>query len=209
MQRNFARSNMSSKISANMALSYTDLKKGVRFTRDGDPYEVVESNFLRMQQRKAVVQTKIKNLRTGKLYDVSFRASDELEEAELEKRPLIFLYSHRAEFTFADPKERSRRFPLSGKEAVGEKERWLKPNTEVTALFFKGKIINFSLPVKMDFKVAEAPPGVQGDRSQSGTKSVTIETGTTVQTPLFINTGDIIRVNTETGEYAERVEKAG
>jgi len=187
-------------------LTYTDLKKGTQLVRDGDPYEVVDSNFLRMQQRKAVVQTKIRNLRTGKLYDVSFRASDELEEAELEKRPLIFLYSHRAEFIFADPKDRGSRFSLL-QEIVGDKQRWLKPDTEVTALFFKDKIINFSLPVKIDFTVTEAPPGVQGDRSQSGTKTVRVETGATIQAPLFINQGDVIRVNTETGEYAERVEK--
>ena len=184
-------------------LTYTDLKKGVQFIRDGDPYEVVESNFLRMQQRKAVVQTRIRNLRTDKLYDVSFRASDEFKGAELEKRPLIFIYSHRDEFIFADPRNRSARFSLS-EEIVGDKRRWLKPDTQVTALFFKDKIINFSLPVKMDFTVTQAPPGVQGDRSQSGTKTVTLETGVTIQAPLFINTGDIVRVNTETGEYVER-----
>lgn len=190
-----------------MALTYTDLKKGTLFVLDGDPYEVTESNFSRMQQRKAVVQTKIRNLRTGKLVERSFQPSDEFKEADIKKRPLLLLYSHREEYVFVDPENRANRFSLN-KEEVGENKKWLKKDTEITALFFDDKLLSLRLPVKMDFKVTEAPPGVQGDRSQSGTKSVTIETGTTVQTPLFINTGDVIRINTETGEYAERVEKA-
>ncbi len=188
-------------------LSYTDLKKGVLFVKDGNPYQVLDTEFSRMQQRKAVVQAKVKNLASGKIYDITLQASDEFEEAEVEKRPLLFLYSHRNEYVFTDPADRKNRSSVA-EEVLGETKKWLKPNTEVTALFFDGKLLNFSLPIKMDFKVTEAPPGVQGDRAQSGTKAVTIETGAIVQAPLFINTGDIIRINTETGLYAERVEKA-
>jgi len=202
-------------------LSYTDLKKGVLFIYNGEPHEVLEANFSRMQQRKAVVQTKIRNVASGKTYDVNFQASDQFEEAEVEKRPLIFLYEHRGEFAFADPKEQKnpaqkgearpanagRRFSLK-ESALDGNQKWLKPNTPLTALFFQDKLLGLTLPIKMDFKVTEAPPGVQGDRAQSGTKSITIETGAVIQAPLFINTGDIIRINTETGEYAERVEKA-
>lgn len=188
-------------------LSYTDLKKGILFIKDGDPYEVLESNFSRMQQRKAVVQTKIKNLRTGKLYDTTLQASDSFEEANVQKKPLIFLYSHRGEHVFIDPKNRSARFLLD-ETALGEDKKWLKPNTEVIALFFEEKLINFTLPVKMDFKVVETPPWMRGGRATQGTKSATLETGAIVQVPPFINEGDIIRVNTETGEYAERIEKA-
>ena len=202
-------------------LSYTDLKKGVLFIYNGEPHEVLEANFSRMQQRKAVVQTKIRNVASGKTYDVNFQASDQFEEAEVEKRPLIFLYEHRGEFAFADPKEQKnpaqkgearpanagRRFSLK-ESALDGNQKWLKPNTPLTALFFQDKLLGLTLPIKMDFKVTEAPPGVQGDRAQSGTKSITIETGAVIQAPLFINTGDIIRINTQTGEYAERVEKA-
>ncbi len=188
-------------------LSYTDLKKGIIFLKDGDPYEVLEASFSRMQQRKAVVNTKIRNITTGKTYDVTLQASDSFEEAEIERNPLVFLYGHRDEYVFIDPQNKKNRYTLA-KNALGEKIKWLKPNTEVAAVFFGEKLLNITLPIKMDLKVTEAPPGVQGDRSNSGNKSITLETGATIQAPLFINTDDIVRVNTETGEYAERVQKA-
>lgn len=188
-------------------LSYTDLKKGVLFIYNGEPHEVLEANFSRMQQRKAVVQAKIRNLASGKTYDISFQPSDQFAEAEVEKRSLIFLFQHRGEFMFQNPKDAKNRFLLP-EEIVSDSKKWLKPNTLLTALFFQNKILGLTLPIKMDFEVTEAPPGVQGDRSQSGTKTIKIETGAVIQAPLFINTGDIVRVNTETGEYAERVEKA-
>jgi len=190
-----------------MAFSYTDLKKGVLFIKDGDPYEVIESSFTRMQQRKAVVQAKVRNLISGKIHDFGLQASDSFEEANVEKRPLRFLYQHRGDFVFSDPKDPRQRTTLQS-DVVGEKQRWLKPNTDIIALFFRERLINFTIPIKVDLKVIEAPPGVQGDRAQSGTKVVTLETGIAIQAPLFINPGDVIRVNTETGEYVERAEKA-
>lgn len=188
-------------------LSYTDLKKGILFVYNGAPCEILEANFSRMQQRKAVVQAKVKNLASGKVIEMSFQASDQFEKAEIVKKPLCFLYQHRAEYVFTDPANLKNRFTLT-KESIGQNGHWLKSDTDVTAIFYNDTLLNFTLPIKMDFTVTEAPPGVQGDRSQSGTKAVTIETGAIIQVPLFINEGDIIRVNTETGEYAERMEKA-
>jgi elongation factor P len=188
-------------------LSYTDLKKGVVFVRDGEPFEVLDSNFSRMQQRKAVIQAKIRNLITGKVTDTTFQASDQYEEANIEKRPLKYLYGHRGEFVFLDPSDPKKRITLSN-QLLGDAKKWLLPDTEIIALMFDEKIIKFNLPIKMDIKVIEAPPGVQGDRAQSGSKAVTLETGAIIQVPLFINTDDIVRVNTETGEYVERTEKA-
>lgn len=188
-------------------LSYTDLKKGVLFVMDAEPYEVVDSSFSRMQQRKAVVQAKIKNLISGKTVDRTFQPSDNFEEADVKKKPLVFLYEHRGEFVLHDPQNSKNRFTLK-EDDIGEHAKWLIPHTQISALFFGERLIKLSLPIKMDFKVTEAPPGVQGDRSQSGTKTITIETGAAVQAPLFINTGDTIRINTETGDYVERVEKA-
>lgn len=187
-------------------LSYSDLKKGVLFVRDGKPYEVIESNFSRMQQRKAVVQARVRDLTSGKIIEITPQASDYFEEADVVKRPLMFLYRHRDDFVFAEPWKPQQRSTLT-KERVGDAARWLKPNTEITAVFFNDALLTFSVPIKMDLKVTEAPPGIQGDRSQGGTKSITLETGATVQAPLFINTGDIVRINTETGDYAERVAK--
>ena len=188
-------------------LNYTDLKKGVFFVRDGEPFEVLDSNFSRMQQRKAVIQAKIRNCITGKVTDTTFQASDQYEEANIEKRPFIYLYGHRGEFVFVDQADKKNRITLP-KELLGDITKWLLPNTEVTALVFNEKIISITLPIKMDIRVIEAPPGIQGDRAQSGSKAVKLETGVTIQVPLFINTDDIVRVNTQTGDYVERTEKA-
>lgn len=187
-------------------LSYTDLKKGVVFVKDGDPYEVIESSFSRMQQRKAVVQAKIRSIATGKLYDITLQPSDQFEEADIERRALQMLYAHRGEYVFINPANKQERFSLS-EGALGENKKWLKSNTDITAIFFRNKLLNFTVPIKMDFKVTETPPGVQGDRATAGTKSATLETGAVVQVPPFINAGDIVRINTQSGEYSERVHK--
>ncbi|MDP3769750.1 MAG: elongation factor P [Candidatus Sungbacteria bacterium] len=188
-------------------LSYTELKKGTLFVKDGVPFEVLDSSFSRMQQRKAVVQAKIRNLVTGKQQDLTFQPSDQFEEANVTKKPMIFLYEHRGDFVFVHPDNRQKRFTLT-EDQVGDSKKWLIPNTQIVALFFDEQLLNFVVPIKMDFKVTEAAPGVQGDRATSGNKTATIETGAVIQVPLFINTGDIIRINTETGTYTERVEKA-
>ncbi|MDP3769590.1 MAG: elongation factor P [Candidatus Sungbacteria bacterium] len=188
-------------------LSYTELKKGTLFVKEGVPFEVLDSSFSRMQQRKAVVQAKIRNLVTGKQQDLTFQPSDNFEEAIVTKKPLLFLYEHRGDFVFIDPDNRQTRFTMSAQQ-VGDNRKWLKKDTTITALFFDEKILNFVLPIKMDLEVTEAAPGVQGDRATQGTKSVTLETGAVIQAPPFINTGDIVRVNTESGTYVERVEKA-
>ena len=188
-------------------LSYTELKKGTLFVKDGVPFEVLDSSFSRMQQRKAVVQTKIRNLATGKQQDLTFQPSDQFEEANVTKKPLLFLFEHRGDFIFVDPENRQKRFTLK-MDQIGDNKKWLIPDTQITALFFDEQLLNFVLPIKMDLKVTEAAPGVQGDRATQGTKSVTVETGAVIQAPPFINVGDIIRVNTETGTYVERMEKA-
>lgn len=188
-------------------LSYTDLKKGVLFVYEGQPWEVLDSGFLRMQQRKAVMQTKIRNLMNGKIVDRNWQASDNFEEADVEKKEALFLYAHRGEYWFCEPGNPKNRFSLT-EEAVGASAPFFKPNTKAGTVLFNGKIIKVALPVKMEFKVTEAPPSIKGNTAQGGTKSVTIEGGAKLNVPLFINEGDIVRVNTELGEYVERVEKA-
>ncbi len=187
-----------------MALAYTDLTKGVLFIMDGSPYEVVDMHFLRMQQRKAVVQTRIRNLITGKLLDRNFQASDSFEEAEVERKIANFIYESRGEYWFHEDGNPKARFALDG-DVMGEQGRFLKPNTKVTTMNFQGKVIKAEIPVKMEFKVTEAPPAIKGNTAQGGNKQVTIEGGAKVNVPLFVNEGDTIRINTQTGEYVERV----
>lgn len=185
-------------------LAYTELKKGVLFVLDGEPYEVIEMQFLRMQQRKATVNTKIRNLITGKILDRNWQASDSFEEAEIERRPAVFLYAHRGEFWFNEKGNPKVRFSLT-EEQIGAGAKFLKANTEVETMLFNGKVIKVKIPIKMEFKVIEAPPSIKGNTAQGGNKSVTIEGGAKVNVPLFVNQDDVIRINTETGEYVERV----
>jgi elongation factor P len=188
-------------------LSYTELKPGVCIVIDKQPYIVLESEFLRMQQRQPVMKAKLRNLITGKTLDRSFQPSDEIEEAGLTKMKSRFIYESRGDFWFDEIGNPKNRFSLKAEE-IGETVEFLKPNLEIIALIFSGKVINVELPIKVDYKVIEAPPAIKGDTAQGGTKTVIIETGVKINTPLFINEGDIIRVNTQLGEYVERIEKA-
>jgi elongation factor P len=187
-----------------MSLAYTDLTKGVLFIMDGAPYEVLETHFLRMQQRKAVVQTKIRNLITGKILDRNFQASDFFEEAEIEKKNAIFIYESKGQYWFHEEGNPKNRFVLEA-DLLGEQGKFLKPNTKVTTMVFNDKPIKVDIPIKMDFKIVEAPPAIRGNTAQGGTKQVTIEGGAKVNVPLFVNEGETIRINTQTGEYVERV----
>ncbi len=187
-------------------LNYNELKPGTVFILDGEPYEVLEFSFLRMQQRKPVAQTKIKNIITGKILSRNFQHTESFQEAEIDCKKVKFLYSHRDKFVFCDIQNPSDRFELPA-EIIGDRAKFFKPNSEVEIVSFQDKIVNVRLPIKMDFKVVEAPPSTRGNTAQGGTKNVTIETGIQVAVPLFINEGDTIRINTQTSEYTERIEK--
>ncbi len=189
-----------------MTISINDLKNGMVITVAGDPYAVLEVRHQHIGRGGSNVQTKLKNIRTGQLISKNFKPADELEEAEIEKMKSRFLYENRGLFWFDEIGNPKNRFSLKS-EIAGEAGKFLKPNLEITAIKFRDAVINVELPVKVDFKVVEAPPALRGDTAQGGSKAVTIETGAKISVPLFINEGDVIRVNTQTGEYAERIEK--
>jgi elongation factor P len=165
-----------------------------------------------MQQRRPVMQTKIKNLITGKIVETNFQQSDNFDEAEISKSKVKYLYTRRRppdgrqEYWFCEENDPSKRFKLD-ERVIGESGKFLKANTIVDAMLFNDDIINITLPVKMEFKIKEAPPSIKGNTASGGTKVVTLENGSTIDAPLFVNAGDVIRVNTQTGEYTERVEK--
>jgi len=167
----------------------------------------LESNPLKMQQRRPVMQTRMRNLLTGAVLQQNFHQNEKFEEADIEKRKVKFLYSNRNEFWFCQENDPSKRFTFQ-EELLGNKTKYLKPNMIVDALYWNEKYISVSTPIKMDLKVVEAAPGLKGDSATGSTKAVKLETGTYINVPLFINEGDIIRVNTETDEYVERIEKA-
>jgi elongation factor P len=189
-----------------MSLSVNELKPKTFFIFEGQPWVVLESHHLKMQQRRPVVQTRIRNLINGKVIEKNFAQSDVFEEANIRREEVKFLYSHRGEYWFSKKDDPSKRFKLD-KEVLGDAINYLKNNTIVEAILFNEEVINIELPVKMDFRVVEAPPAIRGDTAQGGVKQVKIETGVYVNVPLFVEENDIIRINTETGEYVERVAK--
>lgn len=186
-------------------LSYFDLRKGVKFILDGEPYEVLEFQQIYKAQDMVVARTKIRNLINGKVLERTFHQDDKFEEAELEKVEVKFLFSHRGKFGFCEKQNPSKRFELT-EEQIGEGSKFLKSDQNIIGIKFQGKIINVFLPIKVRLKVIEAPPGLKGDRAQSGNKTITLETGAKINAPLFIKEGDIVEVNTENGEYVKRVE---
>lgn len=186
-------------------LSYFDLRKGVQFILDGQPYEVLEFYQMRKAQDVVVAQTKIRNLITGKVLEKSFHKGEGFKEAELEKMEVKFIYSSRGKFCFAERESPKNRFELT-EEQIGQGAKFLRSNQTLTGIKFQGKIINVILPIKVNLKVIEAPPGVKGGRAEPGTKTITLETGAKINAPLFIKEGDFIEVNTETGEYVRRID---
>jgi elongation factor P len=190
-------------------LDYNEIKPGVVIIHNDEPYEVIEYHVARTQQRKPQNQTKLRNLINGKTVAMAFHASDSADEAEVTKKEIKFLYkTPKGEFWFCDVNNPANRFILKD-ELLGEKVAYLKENTVVQAKVFEydgeERIIGLILPVKMDFKIIDCPPNVRGDTATGGSKIATIETGAKVNVPLFVDNGETIRVNTETGDYVERV----
>ncbi len=188
-------------------LSYNEIVQKKVIVYNGEPYEVLSSHVFRMQQRKPVNQTKLRHLVTGKVVEISFHQNENAEEADIGKMGALYLYTNRGESWFAEEGNPKNRFAFK-EDAVGDKIKWLKQNSPVEVMLYNDEPVTISIPVKVELKVTEAPPAIKGDTATGGNKLVTLETGATVLTPLFINPGDILRINTDTGEYTERVEKA-
>lgn len=185
-------------------LTHTDLKKGVEFIFEGQPWIVLEAQLLKMAQRRPVIQSKIRNLIDGRVQEKNFQQGDVFEEANLEKHEIKYLYNTKGQFWFCEPNEPSKRFFFT-EDQIGPQAKYLRPNELVVGIVYEEKIINFKLPIKVNLKVKETPPGIKGDRAQGGTKEATLESGAVIQVPLFIEEGDVIEVNTDTGEYVKRV----
>ena len=190
-------------------LEYNEIREGKIIIYNNEPCEVLESHVARTQQRKPQNHTKLKSLVGGRTYNATFQGSDTAEAAETEKREVKFLYSKKDEFWFADPEDPKNRFQIP-EATVGNAAKYLKSNENVTAVVWDNdgeeQIISIKLPVKMEFVIKEAPPAIKGNTATGGTKIVTLENGASINVPLFIEAGEKIRINTETGEYVERVQ---
>lgn len=187
-------------------IDYNEIKPGKCIVLNGEPYAVMSSHVAQKQKRRPTNQTKLKHLVTGRVIEQTFQQSDKGEEADIETKEIKYLYTNKGESWFCDAKDPSDRFKLEDSVLEG-KQVFLKPNTIVDAMIFDEKVIGVRFPIKVELLVKEAAPAVRGNTVSGGSKQVVLETGATLNVPLFINEGDLIRVNTETGDYAERVDK--
>jgi elongation factor P len=188
-------------------LNYNEIVKRKYIDLDGEPYEVVSSHIFRKQQNKPQNKTKLKSLISGKVIEKVFHVSDKADEADLQTKKIKYLYTNKGEYWFCQENDPSKRFTLS-EDMAHEATLYVKPNALVDAVEYDEKIIGLKLPIKVELKVKEAPPAVRGNTAQGATKAIVLETGATIQAPLFINEGDVIRINTDTGEYVERADKS-
>ena len=182
-----------------------DIKVGLVLNYEGEPYVVLSANFVRMQQRKPVMQTKMKHLITGRTLEYSFKQGERIESADLQKMKANYLYSDGGQLHFMDNNS-FEQFSLPS-QTLGNQLGFLKDGTEVDILYYNDRPINIELPKKVDLLVTETEPGVRGDTASGNVlKSAKLETGATIQVPLFVKEGDIVRINTERGEYVERAK---
>lgn len=187
-------------------LEYNEITLRKYIVFENEPYEVLDSHVFRKQQRKPVNATKLKNLLSGRIVEHSFHVSDKVDEAEIDYRDVKYLYTNKGEWWFCEIDDPSKRFTIP-ETLLGIGAKFIKTNSIVEAKVYEDKIFGINMPVKVDLKVTEAPPAVKGDTAKGGNKIITLETGATINAPLFVNPDDVVRVNTETGEYVERVGK--
>jgi len=188
-------------------VQYNEITVKKTVTMDGDPYLVLSNSISKKDRQKASNNVRMKNLRSGAVIEKTFHQSDVLQEADLEKKLVKYLYTNRGESWFCDISNPKDRFAL-GTDIVGDLAKFVPENSEVQALLFEEEIMSVMTPVKVELKVKEAPEAVKGNTSSGATKEVILQTGYAVQAPQFINTGDIIAINTDSGQYTERIEKA-
>jgi len=184
-------------------LEINSLKAGTYIVLDGDPYYIVKHDFIKMGRGQGVMRTTIKNLKSGKTLEKTFKGSDKVEQADISRSKANYLYQEGDQFFFMDSSTYDQFFITQ--EQLSDKVQYLKENLEVDVLNFNNSPISVELPTKIKLEVVSAPPGVRGDTAQgSVTKKVTLETDQVIDVPLFIDKGDIVIVNTDTGKYVSK-----
>jgi elongation factor P len=185
------------------AITTNDLKNGMTLELDNGLFTIVDFQHVKPGKGGAFVRTTLRNARTGAVIDRTFRAAERVEQAILEKKDMQFLYSDGDDYVFMDTVTYDQlNVPPS---ALGEAAQYLVPQANANLAMYQGEIVNVEIPASVELNVSEAEPGIQGDRVSGARKPATLETGKVIQVPLFVNTGDRVRVDTRTGEYITRV----
>jgi len=183
-------------------LNFNEIKTGKVIKVNSEPFIIIKTDHHKMGRGGAVLKIKCRNLINGNILERTYQGAEKAEEAETETKKANFMYKDKDEAYFMDNANYEQfNLPL---EEIGESAMFLKEGVDVDVLYFENRPVSVSLPIKMDFKVTSAPPSVKGNSAGNVNKQVEIETGASINVPLFINEGDMIRINTDTGEYVER-----
>ncbi len=183
----------------------SDIRKGLKVLMDGNPYNVVEFQFVKPGKGAAFTRTKFKNLLTGAVVERNIRSGEKLEPANVDQRDMQFLYKEAGDLVFMDQTNYEQ--VTMSTDLIGKAVDLMKDNLPVTVLFFNERPVDVSLPTFVFLEITASEPGVKGDTSGNVQKPATVETGATVNVPLFIRVGDTIKIDTRTCEYVERVNK--
>ncbi|HYH97963.1 elongation factor P [Hyalangium sp.] len=185
----------------------SDFRKGLKIEIDGEPFEIVEFQHVKPGKGSAFVRTTIRSLLTGRVLQPTLKSGEKVGKPDIEDKEMQYLYLQGEDYYFMDTRNYEQTF-LSEK-VLGEAKNFLKENINVSVLFYNGKAIGVTLPNSVDLKVIKCDPGVRGDTVSGALKPATLETGYTVNVPLFINEGDVLKIDTRDGKYLTRVATGG
>lgn len=180
-----------------------ELRKGAVIELDGDIFQILEYQHVKMQQRQPVVKLRLRGVRSGNSIERNFQSGDKVATVFLEHRPVQYLYNDGHLYYFMD-NETYEQFVLTP-DQIGDDTRFLREGLALEILTCKGDTISVELPASVELRVTETDPGFKGDRATAGTKPAKLETGVTLQVPLFVNAGDVVKINTRTGAYLEKI----
>jgi elongation factor P len=181
----------------------SEFRKGLKIEIDGEPFEIVEFQHVKPGKGSAFVRTAIRSLISGRVLQPTFKSGDKVGKPDIEERDMQYLYKQGEDYYFMDSRNYEQTFV--GEKVLGESKNFLKENINAAVLFYNGKALGVSLPNSVDLKVTQCDPGVRGDTVSGAMKPATLETGYQVQVPLFINEGDVLKIDTRDGKYLTRV----
>jgi elongation factor P len=186
-------------------VSTTEFRNGLKIEIDGEPYVIVDFQHVKPGKGGAFVRTKIKSLKSGNVIDRTYRSGEKVDIPELEEKNMQYLYAADKDRVFMDTANYEQ-VSLNEKQ-LGDNISYLKENMEIKVLFHKGQPINVDIPMFVELAIAKTDPGVRGDTASGGSKPATMETGAVVKVPFYLNEGDVIKIDTRTGTFIERVKK--
>ena len=188
-----------------MPVSTTEFRNGLKIEIDGEPYAIVEFQHVKPGKGGAFVRTKMKSLKSGNVIDRTFRSGEKVDVPELEEKTMQYLYAADKDRVLMDTSSYEQ-ISMSEKQ-LGDSVNYLKENMEIKVLYFKGQPINIDIPMFVELKIARTDPGVRGDTASGGSKPATLETGAVVKVPFYLNEGDVVKIDTRTGIFIERVKQ--